>query len=179
MLDDKDHREFVRLITQNQRPLYRYIFSLVPNWNDADEVLQETHLRLWEEFEKFEEGTNFGAWARTIAYYQMLTWRKKASRNKLLFDQDLIDQLSARLEEVDEQADHRRLALADCIGELSSRNRDLLSRCYAEGARIRDVALVLDRTSAAVYKSIQRLRLALHECIQRRLGESQLEEGNF
>ena len=124
---------------------------------------------LWEEFDKYEPGTNFGAWARKVAYYQMLTWRKKASRSKLLFDPQLISELSARIEETDETADLRREALAACVGELSDKNRDLLSKCYAEGAKIREVALALGRTPAAIYKTVQRLRLSLHECIERRL----------
>ena len=45
---------FVRLLGQNQRRLFLYIMSMVPNWNDAEEIIQETNLVLWREFARFD-----------------------------------------------------------------------------------------------------------------------------
>ena len=52
---------FVRLLGQNQRRLFLYVMSMVPNWNDAEEIIQETNLVLWREFARFQPGTNFAA----------------------------------------------------------------------------------------------------------------------
>ena len=76
---DESRRQFIRLMTRHERLVYGYILSLVPNWADADEILQETNIRLWEEFEKFETGTNFAAWAVRVAHFQVLTWRGQAT----------------------------------------------------------------------------------------------------
>ena len=84
---DESQRQFVRLMTKHERLVYGYILSLVPNWADADEILQETNIRLWEEFDKFVLGTNFAAWALRVAHFQVLTWRKRVSRSRLVFDQ--------------------------------------------------------------------------------------------
>jgi DNA-directed RNA polymerase specialized sigma24 family protein len=46
---DESRRQFIRLMTKHERLVYGYILSLVPNWADADEILQETNIRLWEE----------------------------------------------------------------------------------------------------------------------------------
>ena len=75
---DRDHRreEFVRLFQRHERGLYRYILSLVLNVAAAEEISQNTGLQLWEEFGRFDLNTDFGAWARTIAYYQVLKHRK-------------------------------------------------------------------------------------------------------
>ena len=77
---DESRRQFIRLMTRHERLVYGYILSLVPNWADADEILQETNIRLWEEFEKFEAGTNFAAWAVRVAHFQVLTTRWLRSR---------------------------------------------------------------------------------------------------
>ena len=50
--------------------------SVLPNRTDVDDLLQETNLVLWREFESFEIGTNFTAWAYRIAHNQVLAWRK-------------------------------------------------------------------------------------------------------
>jgi hypothetical protein len=56
-------------MTRHERLVYGFMLSLVPNWADADEILQETNIRLWDEFEKFVPRTNFAAWAVRIARF--------------------------------------------------------------------------------------------------------------
>src|SRR6516165_3336353 len=77
--------EFVRLLGQNQRWLLIYVTSLVPVWSDTEEVIQETNLVLWREFDRFESGTNFTAWAFRVALNQVLAWRKRRRRDRLEF----------------------------------------------------------------------------------------------
>jgi len=67
--DCRDVNEFTRLLAKHEREMHLFIFSLTPNWADADEILQETNITLWQEFGKFQPGSDFGKWARTIARY--------------------------------------------------------------------------------------------------------------
>jgi RNA polymerase sigma-70 factor (ECF subfamily) len=169
LLVDEARRQFIRLMTKYERMVYGYIFSLVPNWADADEILQETNIRLWEEFEKFQPGTNFAAWAVRVAHFQVLTWRKKVSRSKLVFDQRVVDALAAEPYWTDEIFEARQAALAECVAELSENSRELLKHCYVNGAKAKDVAAELNRKPAAIYKALERIRGALHSCIERRI----------
>lgn len=168
---EQTRAEFVRLLTQHQRRVYAYILGVVPNWNDADEILQETNIRLWSEFDRFEPGTNFEAWAIRVAHFQVLTWRKRASRNRLFFDHSLVELIAQEFEEGSSLTDIRHQALRECVEALEPRQSELLARCYAEGAKIKQVAQSLSRTTASVHKALQRVRLALHKCIRRRLAE--------
>lgn len=170
-LVDESRRQFIRLMTKYERMVYGYILSLVPNWADADEILQETNIRLWEEFEKFELGTNFAAWAVRVAHFQVLTWRKKASRSRLVFDQTVVDALAAEPSWTDEEFEARQQALAECVSELPQNSRDLLRHFYVHGSKAKDVAVEMKRTPAAIYKALERVRVALHQCIQRRLDK--------
>lgn len=168
-LDDSKQR-FVRLLTHHERMVYSYILRLVVNWNDADEILQETNVRLWEEFDRFEPGSNFGAWAIRVAHYQVLTWRKRRARNRLIFDDATLESLAIDRDDDSTHDDARRAALAACLQQLPEKSRALLSRCYAADTTIRDAALELRRSTEAVYKALQRIRLSLHACIDRRLA---------
>jgi RNA polymerase sigma-70 factor (ECF subfamily) len=169
--DDPSRELFVRLLTQHERRVYAYILSLVPSWHDADEIAQETNVRLWKEFDRFEPGSNFAAWAMRVAHFQILTWRKQATRSKLVFSQEFVE-LVADQHTVGEgwEAEARHRALGTCIEELSDQNRELLRQCYAEGSKIKQVAQQLDRTTASTYKLLQRIRLALHKCITKHLA---------
>ncbi len=170
-IDADEKRDlFVRLLTSHERRIYGYILSLVPNWHDADEIAQETNVWLWREFDRFEPSTNFAAWAMRVAHFQVLSWRKQVSRSKLVFDQEFIDLVSEQHARGKWASDDRHRALGTCIEELSSHNRELLGQCYAEGAKIKEVAERLGRTTASTYKTLQRIRLALHKCIKKRLA---------
>jgi RNA polymerase sigma-70 factor (ECF subfamily) len=167
---EESRRLFVRLLTQHQRRVYGYILKLIVNWNDADEILQETNLRLWEEFDRFEPGTDFAAWAIRVAHYQILTWRKKRNRSRLVFDEAAIQTIHVEEQSIMAAGDSREQALMVCLEQLTARNRDLIQRCYAGKHTIRRVAEELNRSAVSVYKSVQRIRLSLHRCIERRLA---------
>lgn len=166
--DDRNAR-FVRLLTRNERRVYAYILSLVPNWNDADEIQQETSLRLWEQFDRYEPGTDFGAWACTIARYQVLTHRKKQSRAKLVFSDEFLAAVESEQLKQGDLMDARRVALERCLELISERNRQLLRLCYEPNTTIAAVAQQIGRTAAATYKTLQRVRAALHTCIDQRV----------
>ena len=65
---DADPRtaDFMRLVMQHDRQWKAYVVSLVPNWADADDILQDTKLELWERFAEYDPAGDFGAWARKI-----------------------------------------------------------------------------------------------------------------
>jgi len=94
-----DHAEFVRLLKRHERRLNGYVLALVQNWNDADDILQAVAVRLWEQFDEYRPDGDFGAWACKIAYYEVLTYRKRKGRRALqttpAFDQAVLEDMAA------------------------------------------------------------------------------------
>ncbi len=86
--------KIVELLTGVQQLLTRYVRTLVPNRADAEEVLQETNLFIWRNADQYELGTNFTAWVCRIAYYQVLSHRKRQVRSRLHFSDALVEQLA-------------------------------------------------------------------------------------
>ena len=159
--------EFVRLLSQNQRRISLYVLGLVPHWNDAEEILQETNLVLWREFTCFEQGTNFAAWACKVAFHQVLAWHKRQSRQRLQFSDEF---LQAVAEESLAQADHleaRSRHLAGCLEKLPPHHRDLLRLRYTENCSLEELSQRAGRSVGALYRTLSRIRRALHDCINR------------
>jgi RNA polymerase sigma-70 factor (ECF subfamily) len=166
--------EFVRLLRQHDVRLTAYVHALVPGWNDAQDVLQETSVRLWQQFDQYTPGTNFGAWACTVARYMVLAYRERSGRERLCFSQSVMDKIGAEVRRAtEEHGDDRRRLLADCLTELSDSNRELLKSCYTDRTKIKDVAARLGRSTNAVYLALSRVRRCLHECIERKLSDQQ------
>ena len=168
--DDRT-REYVKLLSQCERRLYSYILSLVPNFNDADDIAQKTRLRLWEEFDRYERGRDFGAWACTVAYYEYLTWRGKQSRDRLQFSQEFVEAVANEVAEHASEHDRRQELLAECYSELDGDERNLLSLIYGTSNTIKQIAAEHGRSLDAAYQSIWRLRRRLRKCIDRKMTE--------
>ena len=72
---DQRYREFVRLLAEHERRLTAYVHALIPLWQDAEDVLQNTKLRLWEQFDSFRPDGDFAAWAIVVATYMVRAHR--------------------------------------------------------------------------------------------------------
>lgn len=161
---------FVRLFAQHEHQIYAYIVSVLSNWTDADEVMQETSVAIWEMFDDFQEGTSFRHWACRIAYFRILRFRQKRGRDRHEFDHQFVEAVAeAAIEEAD-SFESRRMALADCLTRLRREDRELLESCYTGGDQIKHVAERLDRPAKSVYKALGRIRQALFECVRRKVA---------
>ena len=163
------YKLFLRLFLQNERRIYAYIFTLVHNQMDSDDVLQETSLVLWEKFDPAHPPDDFAAWACRIAYFKVLDFCKKRQRSRVLFGEALLERLAETAIEQSSalQLDERREALSGCIEKLSSRDRELLGWRFAEGGTTRSAAAQAGKRVDAVYKSLARIRQMLFECVTR------------
>lgn len=167
--DAKVGDEFVQLFTRYQRRLYLFILAQVPHPVDAEEILQETNVIIWQKCDRFRPGSNFFAWACQIAKYEVLKQRDKRRRERLHFSDRFVELVAEdALAGVDE-LEERRQALIDCLGKLRSNDRELIQRRYAPGENGKSVADLLGRPVNSVYQSLGRIRRSLLECIHRRL----------
>jgi RNA polymerase sigma-70 factor (ECF subfamily) len=164
---------FLRLFLQNERRLRAYILTLLPNRADADDVLQEASLVMWDKFDDRSPPDDFAAWGCRIAYFKVLDFYKKGRRSRVLFSQAMLERVA---ETAVEQAgalmlDERREALAACLEKLRPRDRELLARRFADGATTQTAADEVGRSVAAVYKALSHIRQALFDCVTRTLAQ--------
>lgn len=162
--------EFVALYARHQQKVFHYILSLLPNWSDAEDVLQQTSVVLWRKFGEFAPGTDFAAWACTVARYKVLNHLRTRGRDPHVFSEELLEILADEgLGEIDRLSSELR-ALGDCLNRLGPPERELVRKAYAPESNFREVALASGRTPNSVYKQLHRIRVALLKCIQGRLA---------
>lgn len=140
--------EFLALLGRHELQLSACVHALVPSWHDAEDIIQETRLRLWRDFEKFRSGSDFSAWACTIARYVVRAYAKQGERKPLLLSGDIEDTIIAEIIGMPEQADRRLAILAECAQKLGGGALYLLRCCYVEKRKIKDIAAELGRSLA-------------------------------
>jgi RNA polymerase sigma-70 factor (ECF subfamily) len=166
---DRDET-FVRLFVANQGRIFRYVLTLVANRADAEEIYQETSLLLWKKWAEFEPGRDFTRWACGIAFNVMRGYLRKRDRRHTQLDEDLLQLLSERWFTRQALLDRQQHALIDCLEKLPPDQRRLVENCYGHDATAREVAEENEQSVHVVYKTLRRIRLALLECVQRRLA---------
>ena len=159
--------EFVQLFSRDQGRLFRYVAALVPNLQDAEDVLSETTVTLWREFGNFEPGTNFLAWARRIAHFRVLEHYRGRSRR---LPDELLKTLIVELERREPEANRRLTFLGECRQKLTPADQLLLERRYVDNVQVQELASQLGRPVNSISKSLGRIRRALLECIQRKMS---------
>lgn len=165
------NEQFLILLTSHQRRLAGYLRTLVPNRTDAEEVLQEVNLHLCRHAGEFQMGTDFAAWSLRVAHFRVLRWRERRSRDRLLFDDDLIERLAVAAQSLDAQGEGQLAALEKCLAKLASREYELITQLYSTpDATPQGVAGQVGRSAKGIYTSLKRIRLKLLECIQRTLS---------
>ncbi|MBK1833824.1 sigma-70 family RNA polymerase sigma factor [Roseibacillus ishigakijimensis] len=158
------------LIAQQQSILRALIRSMIPGSSECEDVLQETNLVLWRKRATFTPGTNFNAWAGTIARFQVMAWRQRSLKNQsLAFDEEVLERLSQAASTQWENFQGRQEALQHCLAQLAADQRELVEHRYFERASLAEFARRKGRTHAAVRKILERVRASLRDCINRQL----------
>lgn len=165
---------FVSLLTGAQSALYGYIHAALANGADSADVLQETNRVLWKKAATYDHGRPFLPWAYRVAHFEILAFRKRQNRDRLLFNQELLDLLA---EEYTRQTHEGSLwsALDACIAKLPSPHRLLLERRYTHGDSVAQIAEREGKQPNAVAAMLYRLRSLLAECLERQQMERDLK----
>ena len=170
--DRDDHETFVRLLLEHEPRVRGFIRGLVPTWHDVDEVVQQASRVAWRKFNQFERGTNFGSCLMVIARFEAQKHRRRVARGPRCLSAEVWEILTAEADpaaHAAEAVERRRAALEACLDLLGDDRRRAVLEAHAPGVRMNELARRLGRGEQAFYKSIQRLRAALVDCMRRRL----------
>ncbi len=169
--DSRQLQEFVRELTASQGRLRAFLVSLMPGSPDVGDVLQETNLTLWKSRGRFRPGSNFVAWAFTIARLEVLHQRRRDKRLKrILLSGELLDLLAKEIPIEDDYEAYLN-ALETCKEKLSEDQRALIESRYQTGQSVEEHARRTGRNPSALRVALMRIRIALRECIEKSLDQ--------
>lgn len=161
--------DFVRLWTCHQAEVGRYIFSMIPRQADAAEVLQDVSVLLWKKWDKYDPERPFVPWAIRFAYLEILKWRQKLAREKLVFSDSLLEQLHSRHDEEMPLMEARRSALTQCMEVLNEQQQKWVRLRYGRHGAVKQEAAESGVSMHKVYYALEKIRDQLQDCIEQRL----------
>jgi RNA polymerase sigma-70 factor (ECF subfamily) len=164
--------EVQRLFLRHAGLLRGFILGLMSDRERAEDVFQETFLTVTRKAGEFTPGTNFLAWARSIARLKVLEACRSMKGGPALLGQEALEALMAAAPEMDDEWDGRREALAKCLAQLAPRARELVELRYSDDHLAPpEIARRVSWTVNAVHVALSRARKFLQECTRRRLAQ--------
>ena len=172
--DNMDYREYMSLLSMNYQRIYSYILILVANHNNADDIMQETSILMYEKFDSFEKGSDFLAWAKTIAKYKTLEFLRKQNRDKVVFNQEIVDLIDRDSQNHMKKHYEWLNALRKCVSLLPRLDRQLLHIRYHENTGVTVIAKRFGCSFQKIYRDIARINNSLILCIRRKIELDEL-----
>ena len=157
---------------ENRRRLQGFILALVHDVSATEDLLQEVSAVLWRKFDRFEEGTDFAAWAMAVARFQVLNWRRKQASLPLTLDEETLVLLADEAVVVACEMDERSEALGVCLERLSERNSRLVTARYQEGRSTQEIAGAEECTARSIRHRLEKIHRFLLDCIESQTATS-------
>ena len=163
--------QFVDCLSSSQARLRAYAISMVRNPTDADDLLQNACLTLWEKRDQYDSDRTFFPWACGFVLIEILRHRRKKATDKLMFDENLINTLSEEYLANSDAYDLRRDSMHNCFAKLNDEDRGLLEDRYCLNVKPKEISKRRGRPLPTIYGSLSRIRRALHRCIEANLAQ--------
>lgn len=157
-----------QLIESHQQRLFAFVWRLVRNWHEAEEVCQEAFLRAFANLERFDDNFRFSTWLFTIGYRLSLNRMRKVvpiatelDDNRLGCDQQAGPEIVAQTEE----AARLKRRVWQAVEGLTGPQRAATLLYYREGLSCQEIAEVMDLPAATVKSHLHRGRAKLREVL--------------
>ena len=167
--------DVARLLMQHRTALYGFIYACVRNHDDSEDILQNVSVAVTESIGRLKHAGGFLAWTREIARRRILAYRRTAKR-ELACDPEVVRVLAEAAERVVQEmpAAAQRAALMACLEALPAQSRRLITMRYdGTSGKVAALAAQFGRTVQSIYAQLKRIKIALRECVGRRLALEQ------
>ena len=167
LIGDGSHPAFATLVRRHTNRFYRIAYRLVSNKDDAEDVVQEAFLRIWDRPNLWNpgKGAKFTTWFYKVIINLCFDHNKKKRPLALPEGIELTDQNPGQEALFDA---HRRQAMLErCIRELPQRQQLALNLCFYEGLSHHDAAQIVGVKVKALQSLIMRAKTTLKKKVDR------------
>jgi len=170
-----DHRRFLKHFLTHQGVLRVYLLAATGDAVEADDLLQDVSIVLWEHFYEFDEARPFRNWALGVARIEVLKWRQQRARRREVLSEEVLESMAEAADELEQAVGEQRGLLRVCLEDLAAGVREVVKLRYMDALSIAGIAARTGRSGEAIEMVLVRARRVLRECVERKQANT-LEE---
>lgn len=151
---DQEKQAFNLIVRKYQEKLYWHIRKIVIIHEDADDVIQNTFIKAWNNLKKFKEKAQLYTWLYRIATNEAFSFIKQKKKNSIVPYDEYENYLSNTLES-DEyfNGDEIQLKLQKAILSLPEKQRVVFNMKYFDEIKYNDMSEILGTSVGALKAS--------------------------
>lgn len=163
---------FSTLVDRYKDLIFSLALKMVKNREEAEEVAQDTFIKVFNSLEKFKGDSKFSTWIYKVAYNTCLDRMKKNKKEEGNIN---IDDFSEHLVKTMENAlskmmdEERKKSIQDCLNLLPSDEGFLLTLFYFEDQSLEEIAKIMDITANNAKVKLFRSRKKLASILKEKL----------
>lgn len=173
-MDDKKTESFLMLLLPNQKRIFSYIVTLIPNYTDAEDVMQEVTSTLLRKYSDYTPNTDFVAWALTVTRYKVYEYYKAKKRDQQKLSKETVRILDMETPAKGSGFDSNLEAVKKCITKLDTNDYKLVQMRYELDQNVKTIAARFGRSVQSIYRNLSRVHNILLRCISRQLNQEGL-----
>jgi RNA polymerase sigma-70 factor (ECF subfamily) len=163
-----DRAAFALLLQQHQRSLSAYARRMLGDAALADDMVQETFLRLWSRADRFDgRASRLTTWLHRICHNLCVDSHRRQGRERAL--DDSADPVAGQNPEGESMQEERGRRVRAALTAIPERQRSALLLCHYQGLSNREAASILDVSVEALESLLARGRRQLRKLLESEL----------
>ena len=158
------------IVRRYQVEVWKAVAGILRDRKTTEDLVQETFVNAYRQLDRVDARLNFGACLRTIA--RNLAREELRSRSREAARLMVYGDLLARRLDDDARDQEMEAALGECRKGLTETCRRLLELRYGQALTFEQIGAELGRTADAARQNLARIRVALRECVHKRMVEA-------
>lgn len=147
-------KAFEVLVNTYKERLYWHIRRIVLDHDDADDVLQNTFIKVYRNIDGFKGDSKLYSWMYRIATNESLTFLKQKSKKMGIGDQELKERMVENLQaDVYFEGDEIQLKLQRALAALPDKQKLVFTMKYFQEMKYEDISEVLETSVGALKAS--------------------------
>ena len=160
---------FNKIIQDNVQPIYRLLYDMTGNYEDAQDLAQETFIRAFLKIDQYNRKSKFSTWLYRIAYNMAIDFHRKKKR----FSNGNLEILNQRANLKNKQLNSQKEysgeneAIESALKKLTSPQRMAVILHYYHGFKTREIGELLGCSEGTarvhLFRAIRHLRKDLRQ----------------
>ncbi|MGV8134252.1 MAG: RNA polymerase sigma factor [Mangrovibacterium sp.] len=145
---------FRMLVTTYKQRLYWHIRKIVLNHDDADDILQNTFVKVWRNIDSFRSESGLYTWLYRIATNESLTFLNQKKKKMFGMDEEINDYLVENIQSDPYfNGDDIQRKLQEAIARLPEKQRIVFNMRYYDDIKYQDMEKILETSAGALKAS--------------------------
>lgn len=159
---------FKKLVQDYQKPLYFHIRNIVLNHDDADDVLQNTFIKVFSNIANFKGDSKLYSWMYRIATNESLTFIEQRAKKQGISNEEVQQKAIMNLEsDVYFEGNEIQLKLQKAIAILPEKQQLVFKMKYFQEMKYENMSEILDTSVGALKASYHHAVKKIEEYLKR------------